>query len=1045
MPSQQDDRSTAELSQMARLRAALIAEARAHPLARKLLVCGRRGDGREALRALARDIAWAGFEPVTPLGLANEFAAPTLAAEAVEVADEFEEAALLDEAIDAVLRTASAGPLRELADGPGFRQAMANAVQALRLSGIDAGTLQSVPLRDPDKQAALVRIHAGYERLLQERKRIDAAGVFRVATQSLAAGTLRLPDARILIMPGQNRRGLSGRLLDLLVARGATVLPADPVFGLVAPLAWLRSAEEAARAMSQLSWLHAPELADAASEEVAIALFTAASIPDELREVLRRIMAQGLHWDEVEIIATDAMTYGTALDSLSRRLDIPVSYAVGLPADRTRPGRAVHAYLRWVRDGFPAEILRGMLERGDLGAPDNDSTGPTLARRLRRMQIGRGRDRYLAALERAERALTLPPSPEDERTPEDIAADLAREHNVLAALGAIVRPILAATPDVPDRLRTADVRVSPAALAHGLLEVLRLVPAGSIADATARLRLGERLSRIAATATRATTIDAAVAILEARLETRVPAANATGNAPWSSSGGYLHLTDIEHGGYSGRRATFIVGLDAARFPGMGAQDALLADDDRRRLSAGQEVSALATSADRAEERRFALAELLARLRGQVTLSYSSWDAAEARGLAPSAELLQAFRLQQHDRAADYDRMRNTLAIATAIPRGDVTIDETDVWLDALSLDGLLREGTTIVRAAFPGLGAGLHAQYQRKQPVLSAHLGRITPRPALDPRLNEAVVASASRLEGLGSCPHRYLLRSVLRVYPPDDPELQPDAWLTALDRGSLLHKLYEQTLRNARNSGVSVHDDEFVRIADRELDRQVQQWREVRPPPGAAVFRKEIDALRADVSAFVQMVRDRGADWIELEAAFGRMGMPVATLPLPGGRAIRLAGAIDRVDRLPDGSLVVIDYKTGSPYLFARKDGILRGGRRLQHVLYSAIAEMRYNAAVARAEYHFPTLRGRFEIASYDRETLRAGLDVVDQLLDIVAAGWFHPTIDPDDCKICDFVEVCRVRRRQSNIESPMAEWSRSAPPGLPELVPLRDLRRHR
>ena len=61
-------------------------------------------------------------------------------------------------------------------------------------------------------------------------------------------------------------------------------------------------------------------------------------------------------------------------------------------------------------------------------------------------------------------------------------------------------------------------------------------------------------------------------------------------------------------------------------------------------------------------------------------------------------------------------------------------------------------------------------------------------RPELDPRVNPDVVLSASRLEDLGTCPLRYLYRTVLRLRPPDDPEFDPDRWLNALERGSLLH-----------------------------------------------------------------------------------------------------------------------------------------------------------------------------------------------------------------------------------------------------------------
>ncbi|NIR78508.1 MAG: hypothetical protein GWO00_09055, partial [Gemmatimonadetes bacterium] len=68
-------------------------------------------------------------------------------------------------------------------------------------------------------------------------------------------------------------------------------------------------------------------------------------------------------------------------------------------------------------------------------------------------------------------------------------------------------------------------------------------------------------------------------------------------APWSSAGGALHLSDLEHGGYTGREAVFLVGMDAELVPGAGGQDPVLLDGDRRVLGAD-----LPTSAELLKER-----------------------------------------------------------------------------------------------------------------------------------------------------------------------------------------------------------------------------------------------------------------------------------------------------------------------------------------------------------------------------------------------------------------------------------------------------------
>jgi hypothetical protein len=51
---------------------------------------------------------------------------------------------------------------------------------------------------------------------------------------------------------------------------------------------------------------------------------------------------------------------------------------------------------------------------------------------------------------------------------------------------------------------------------------------------------------------------------------------------------------------------------------------------------------------------------------------------------------------------------------------------------------------------------------------------------------------------------------------------------------------------------------------------------------------------------------------------------------------------------------------------------------------------------------------------------------ELLDIMLDGVAAGYFVPTNDPDDCTFCDYAEVCRARRSAwGKTISPLASWS--------------------
>ena len=1028
---------------MPRVVADLAAAAAAHPWERKLLVCRRMGVGRELLRTLAaRGISWIGFEVTTPRQLAQGLLETELAAEGLTVTDTFDELSILDAAIDSVLDGAD-GRLAELAEGVGLRQAVGRSVQSLRMAGFDPRALERARFRDEDKRAQIARILDEYERRLRAGGRIDTARIFARASAKLAVGADAF-DGPIYLLPGQSLRGLDGEFLRALIERGARLLDEDPVFGLHPPAAWLApeaaTADDALRAgATPLSWLHDVAAWGRAARgaggdeagDVVLDVFAATSVSTELREVLRRIMAAGLKWDEVEIVATDPMAYGVALDAMAQRLGVPVSYAAGLPSARTRPGRAVAKYLEWVEQGFPADVLRQMIERGDIASTDPDVTGVALARRLRTLRIGRGRERYESALARRERIIDSPQSTEDERTPQEFTEDRTREKREIAALSAIIRPLLAATPEVPDRIAVDHVAVAPADLARGLLALLHLVPGGTTVDRTSRDRLRRRLERIERTVTRRTSLAAATAVLTSRLEDRVPAPEAEGGSPWTSSGGHLHLSDLDHGGFAGRRATFIVGLDASRFPGGGGGDALLVDDDRRRLTAGQQTPALPTAAERIDERRHAFAALVARLRGRVTFSYATWDAVEGRGVAPASELLQAYRLLSGDATADYEALHAAAApAASAVPRGSALLDSDDVWLNALAHNGALRRGVVTVCGTYPHLMAGVQAWKTRlRSDVATPHHGAIAPRPALDPRNNPLRVVSPTQLQTLGACPHRYLLRYVLRVKKPDDPQLSPEKWLPPMEKGALLHAVYERALSAVLHDGIDISAAAFDDLVLTILDEEIDVMRAQLPPPGGAVFTAERDMLREDARAFVAMVREDGARFIALERKFGRDAIDPVQITLPDGSSLYLGGAIDRVDMTEDGRLVVIDYKTGSTLRYGGKSGIYDGGRRLQHVLYAEAAQRLFDAEVVSAEYHFPSRRSENHRARYARADLRGGLGLVTDLLELVANGWFIPTNQSDDCRFCDFAAACRVSiDPYGKVDSPLADWSREA-----------------
>ena len=122
------------------------------------------------------------------------------------------------------------------------------------------------------------------------------------------------------------------------------------------------------------------------------------------------------------VIATDPVVYGSVMDEIATKLGIPVTYAVGVPVERSRPGRAAMAYLEWISADFPESMFRYLLASGDVAPTaggDDAPSGGRLARRLRRLRVGWGRDRYREAIDLRLHRLEIERREDPEPDPED--------------------------------------------------------------------------------------------------------------------------------------------------------------------------------------------------------------------------------------------------------------------------------------------------------------------------------------------------------------------------------------------------------------------------------------------------------------------------------------------------------------------------------------------------------------------------------------------------------------------------------------------------
>ncbi|HEY1738339.1 MAG TPA: PD-(D/E)XK nuclease family protein, partial [Acidimicrobiia bacterium] len=207
---------------------------------------------------------------------------------------------------------------------------------------------------------------------------------------------------------------------------------------------------------------------------------------------------------------------------------------------------------------------------------------------------------------------------------------------------------------------------------------------------------------------------------------------------------------------------------------------------------------------------------------------------------------------------------------------------------------------------------------------------------------------SATALERWATCSFAYFLERVLHINVVERPERIDE--LTAIDRGVLLHRIFDRFVREAprpasptepwslearallaRITAECCDDAERRGITGNAL---VWRQRRRRVEQVAAAFCPTDDRWRGELGV---------VPWrSELDFGFDDQVPPLA-LTLDGVGEVHFRGRIDRIDRAPQGdALVVTDYKSGR--LPDRRSGgvfdPVAGGRVLQLAIYGMVAE---------------------------------------------------------------------------------------------------------
>ena len=115
------------------------------------------------------------------------------------------------------------------------------------------------------------------------------------------------------------------------------------------------------------------------------------------------------------------------------------------------------------------------------------------------------------------------------------------------------------------------------------------------------------------------------------------------------------------------------------------------------------------------------------------------------------------------------------------------------------------------------------------------------------------------------------------------------------------------------------------------------------------------------------------------------------------------LRGAIDRVDQMPDGSVEIIDYKTGTP----KEEEKLAAEDKEQLILYQIAATESLGLKPKLLSFYYLENNSNISFLG-NAEEINKLKDKIIRIIEQIKASKFPARPSPYTCKFCDFKNIC-------------------------------------
>ena len=421
-----------------------------------------------------------------------------------------------------------------------------------------------------------------------------------------------------------------------------------------------------------------------------------------------------------------------------------------------------------------------------------------------------------------------------------------------------------------------------------------------------------------------------------------------------SERGKLHITGVDGALSCVREHLYIAGLSASKYPGSPRENYLLLDTDLRMFGGDAEYMTSDGLIERRHDSLLTLAGFASGLGADINVSYAGLNVSELK--------------KDNASSLVYELYCKESGKSITAKELEAHITKVDYFEPAISATRKVGEAYNCGKMITP------HPAGEAKEAV-SVHL-------------NLDGAYSPSALSTFFNCPRAFMLSVVLGIAEPDDD--RPFEVISAKESGSIVHEL----MKELGNSEMT--KEEFLELSGECFDRFIDEH----PPL---------------VDKNAETERDLFLDMMETAYSMDphrEVVLKEENIQCVHNSGVKIQGFPDRIEKLEDGSCLVVDFKSARKISHVRDDI----DTCLQIVLYAYLMEQK-GYQISGGEFRYIRL-GETVSCKYDDEmkqqlfeklyVFKKHMEAADFPIPDNAYEKNRKDEDPDPCKYCSFSMIC-------------------------------------